>query len=157
MRLVVIRHGTAKAKRSWKGPDDDRPLTASGRVQAVAISRRLSGYRPTRIVSSPSLRCRQTVEPLATASSLQVELTNALATDAGEAGIEFAFQMIQSEPNSSTIVLCTHRELIVELLPRLTRQHGVSTSHRLPGAKGGSWMLLYRRGALTSVKYSPAC
>lgn len=154
MRLIVVRHGTAKAKGSWKGSDDDRPLTTTGLEQAEAISRRLHRYRPARIVSSPSLRCRQTIEPLATTSGVQIELTKALATDGGRAGIDLALEVVAS--NVSTAVLCTHRELIVDILPKLAHQHGVSISHRLPGAKGGSWTLLYRRGRLVSIKYQPS-
>lgn len=156
MRLIVVRHGIAKAKRSWKGQDDDRPLTVGGLGQAEAISRRLVRYRPTRIVSSPSLRCTQTVEPLVAASGVQMELSNALATDGGSAGVEFALHTVQFEPDTSTVVFCTHRELMIELLPRLARREGVTIRHRLPGAKGGCWSLLYRKGRLTSVKYWPA-
>lgn len=153
MRLIVVRHGTARAKGSWKGLDADRPLTANGSRQAQAISRRLIRYQPTRIVSSPSLRCTQTVEPLAGACDLQVELTDALATDAGPAGIDFAVETVQSGGSSPVVVLCTHRELIVELLPHLADQGGVRLGHRLPGAKGGCWLLQYRRGRPMSIKY----
>jgi 8-oxo-dGTP diphosphatase len=153
MRLIVVRHGTAKAKRSWKGLDSDRPLTAGGSRQAQAIAKRLRRDKPTHILSSPSLRCLQTVQPLATAAGLDLTVTAALATDGGRAGLDLATAIAAANESSSTIVLCTHRELIVDLLPHLVHQTGVKLPHRLPGAKGGCWTVQYRRGRLVSVKY----
>jgi 8-oxo-dGTP diphosphatase len=153
MRLIFVRHGSAKSKRTWKGPDRDRPLTANGQRQAKAIALRLTRHRPARIISSPSLRCVQTVTPLGSTRQLEIEQCQALDTDGGAAAVELVRQLISGEPASSTIVLCTHREILVEILPALASQYGIPLEHRLPGAKGGCWTLLFRDQALASIKY----
>ncbi|MDA1100112.1 MAG: histidine phosphatase family protein [Proteobacteria bacterium] len=61
-RLYLIRHGHTV----WNGPplrfqgQMDSSLSDAGRSDAVAFGKRMA-YQPDRIVSSPALRCRQTV------------------------------------------------------------------------------------------------
>jgi 8-oxo-dGTP diphosphatase len=153
MRLIVVRHGIAKAKPAWSGPDLDRPLISKGERQAKAISACLSRYRPVRIVSSPSLRCRQTVEPLATTLRLPVEHAKGLATDAGSTAVGVIHQLVRSGLTSSTVVLCTHREVLAEALPALAREFGLTLPHRPPGAKGSWWILSFRNQKLRNIKY----
>jgi broad specificity phosphatase PhoE len=64
-RLYLIRHGHTV----WNGPplrfqgQMDSSLSETGRSEAIALGRRMP-YQPDRIVSSPALRCRQTVDCL---------------------------------------------------------------------------------------------
>ncbi|MBT3331225.1 MAG: histidine phosphatase family protein [Rhodospirillaceae bacterium] len=64
-RLYLIRHGHTV----WNGPplrfqgQMDSSLSEIGRADAVALGKRMP-YQPDRIVSSPALRCRQTVDCL---------------------------------------------------------------------------------------------
>lgn len=71
-RVHVIRHG--KPAATWGGTDEDPGLDAIGHAQAVAAAEAILALpqRPTRVVSSPLRRCRETAEPLAQA--LGVEL-----------------------------------------------------------------------------------
>jgi 8-oxo-dGTP diphosphatase len=154
VRLLVVRHGHAEPKVGWRGSDDDRPLVAKGRRQAQSLVKSVSRYRPARIISSPALRCRQTVEPLATARGLDVELSEALAPVSGTAALELVHTMTTSGGSSPTVVLCTHREVIAELLPALAAEFGVKLGHRMPGAKGGLWVLDFRKGRFTAAAYT---
>jgi len=153
MRLIVVRHGIAIAKRRWEGPDADRPLTPNGARQAKAVAARLAPYRPIAILSSPSLRCRQTVEPLAARTATLVQNHKALGVDAGASSLELIHQLVATESPTSTVVLCTHREVLVEILPALAAEFRVALGHRPPGAKGGSWTLRFRGDRLVNVKY----
>jgi broad specificity phosphatase PhoE len=153
MRLIVVRHATAKAKRNWSGRDLDRPLTTNGHSQAKAISAQLARDCPSRIISSPSLRCTQTVSPLATSCHLPVEHAGALATDGGYAAVELVERLFVDAPPSSTVVLCTHREVLVEVLPALASRFRVDLGHRLPGAKGSWWTLVFQNEGLRSIDY----
>ena len=153
MRLIVVRHGTAKSKTAWKGRDQDRPLTASGLKQARAISARLVRFRPDRVISSPTLRCTETVAPLGSALGLRVERSKLLGTDGGEEAVEWLKRLVQNGDRSSTIAVCTHREVIVEVLPAFASEYGVPIGHRLPGAKGSCWTLLFGDGRLVEIKY----
>src|SRR5664280_1370282 len=67
MPLLVVRHAHAGRRSSYKGDDRMRPLTPRGRQRAVALVPLLSSFRPQRILSSPFVRCYQTVQPIAEA------------------------------------------------------------------------------------------
>ena len=64
-RLYLIRHGHTV----WNGPplrfqgQMDSSLSETGRNDAIALGKRMP-YQPDRIISSPALRCRQTVDCL---------------------------------------------------------------------------------------------
>ena len=154
MRLIVVRHGIATAKRRWDGPDAARPLTASGARQATAVAARLARYHLAEIISSPSLRCRQTVEPLSELAATSIQSSEQLGVDAGARALELIHQLVTDRPSASTIVVCTHREVLVETLPALAAEFGVTPDHRPPGAKGSFWMLRFRGDHLVNIKYS---
>jgi len=63
----VIRHG--KPAATWGGTDEDPGLDTIGHAQANAVAETILALpeRPTRVVSSPFRRCRETAEPLARA------------------------------------------------------------------------------------------
>ena len=154
MRLIVVRHGIAIAKRRWDGADARRPLTASGARQARLLGARIGRYRPDEVISSPTLRCRQTVEPVATRAGVAVQDSELLAVDGGARAIQLVRRLVRTRPAGATIVLCTHREVLVEALPALAAEFGVRLGHRPPGAKGSYWSLRFRGKSLVNVKYS---
>ncbi|QYC45069.1 Diadenosine hexaphosphate hydrolase [Nonomuraea coxensis DSM 45129] len=61
--LVLVRHATAGSRAEWDGDDERRPLDAGGRAQAAVLATALPAYRPELLMSSPSARCVQTLEP----------------------------------------------------------------------------------------------
>lgn len=61
--LVLVRHATAGSRSRWDGDDALRPLDDHGGSQAAALATALPAYRPELLVSSPSRRCVQTLEP----------------------------------------------------------------------------------------------
>jgi broad specificity phosphatase PhoE len=75
-RLYLIRHG--KPAASWGDVDDDPGLDETGQAQAQAARDWLlalpDGERPTRVVSSPLRRCRETAEPTAQALGVAIEV-----------------------------------------------------------------------------------
>jgi phosphohistidine phosphatase SixA len=156
VRIVLVRHGQAQAKIGWDGPDADRALVARGRRQAHHLGKVIGAARtPIRVISSPALRCVQTVEPYADRLSLAVELSDQLSTSAGPSALALCRQLWSSGTDDSTVVLCTHREVLVEVLPELSKQFGRKLTHRLPGAKGGAWILRFRARKLTKIDYRP--
>jgi phosphohistidine phosphatase SixA len=155
VRIIVVRHGQAQAKNRWDGPDADRALVARGRRQATRLGRIIGGGRPTRVISSPALRCVQTVQPYAHHHDVAVELSDQLSTAAGWAAVELCHQLVSSQTDDSTVVLCTHREVLVELLPQLSKEFDRKITHRPPGAKGGAWILRFHAGRLARVDYHP--
>jgi len=79
-RVYLIRHG--RPASSWGGADDDPGLDSAGRAQAEAAAQALLALppeqRPTRVVSSPLRRCRETAAPLARALGVEVEIDPAV-------------------------------------------------------------------------------
>ena len=77
-RIYLIRHG--KPASTWGAADDDGDpgLDATGKAQAEKARDLLlalpEAERPTRVVSSPLRRCRETAQPLADALGVEVEI-----------------------------------------------------------------------------------
>ncbi|WP_372786247.1 histidine phosphatase family protein [Phenylobacterium sp.] len=75
-RLYLIRHG--KPAAVWGGDDDDPGLDETGQAQARAARDWLMALpaadRPTKVVSSPLRRCRETADPTAAALGVAVEI-----------------------------------------------------------------------------------
>ncbi|SEG99135.1 8-oxo-dGTP diphosphatase [Nonomuraea solani] len=64
--LVLVRHGSAGSRSEWDGDDATRPLDTDGGAQAERLATALPAYRPELLMSSPSARCVQTLEPYGT-------------------------------------------------------------------------------------------
>ena len=79
MSLLLHRHARAGDREEWEGDDRVRPIDKRGRKQAEALVDALAGFAIDRIVSSPYLRCIESVEPLAEARGLEIELDERLA------------------------------------------------------------------------------
>ena len=75
-RLYLIRH--ARPSATWGGDDDDPGLDEAGRAQAQGAAAALlalpEALRPTRVVSSPLRRCRETAQPFAEAIGSALEI-----------------------------------------------------------------------------------
>jgi phosphohistidine phosphatase SixA len=76
--LVLIRHARAGVRSEWVGDDRWRPLDKKGRKQAEQLVALVKDYEISRILSSPFDRCVQTVEPLARARGLEIEVREEL-------------------------------------------------------------------------------
>jgi phosphohistidine phosphatase SixA len=79
--LLLIRHAWAGSRETWQGDDRLRPLDERGRRQAAGLVELLADQPVARLLTSSYLRCVQTVEPLAAARGLRVELREELGED----------------------------------------------------------------------------
>lgn len=111
MTLLLVRHAHAGSRAAWSGDDRDRPLSAKGGRQASLLVPVLAGFAPVRILSSPSLRCLQTVEPTATAVGLDVEQADELAEGCTVEAVAFVGGLA-----NGTVVACTHGDVAAALL-----------------------------------------
>lgn len=110
MTSVLVRHASAGDRRDWDADDRLRPLDARGRRQARQLVKLLRPFGIRRVVSSPYLRCVETVQPLAAALGLQVEEDDRLAEGAGRAATDLLAE--------DGVVLCTHGDVVEELAHR---------------------------------------
>lgn len=134
--LMVVRHADAGDKRGWDGPDVLRPLSPAGRRQAEGLVVRLEDYPVERILCGPTLRCQQTMEPLARDRLLMVERITTLGAEASAAEVLAVFW--DREPSNA--VLCTHGETISRLLTQLVVD-GQVVEDPLHWPKGSTWLL----------------
>jgi len=147
--LLVVRHADAGDKRSWRRPDLLRPLSATGRSQAVGLVERLQDYPIERILSSPAVRCQQTVQPLARDRYLPIQSSPTLGVDGNAAELLALFR----DRRLSETVLCGHGETIRWLLAHLAAD-GLVGDAPLQAAKGSTW-LLERTGRQVHAHYLP--
>jgi 8-oxo-dGTP diphosphatase len=145
-RILLIRHAKAGSRERWEGDDRQRALTRSGRRQAEALVEQLRDEPIERVLSSPYLRCIQTVEPLAAARGLRVEPTDDLAEGAG---IGPLLRLLAELGNAA---LSTHGDVIQEFVEWL-HHRGVAVDGGL--AKGSTWVLDVVHGEVVAARYLP--
>ncbi|HEX6676131.1 MAG TPA: phosphoglycerate mutase family protein [Actinomycetes bacterium] len=148
--IYLVRHGHAGDKRAWAGDDALRPLSATGHREAAGLLVQLRTELVARILSSPTLRCQQTVWPLAAQRRLRVDLDPGLDVDAAA---EAATALLLA-PALGDAVLCTHGELIGELLGRL-RDAGAPIPADATWPKGSTWRLRPSGGRIAEASYLP--
>lgn len=153
MAVYLVRHAHAGDRSKWKGRDELRPLSKKGRRQAERLVELLAGEDIQRVLSSPSLRCVQTVDPLAARLGLTVETDDALAEGATADDVVDLVRKVAAE----NPVLCTHGDVIPTLLEGLVRRDGLELPEHYPCAKGSVWVLEEDgEGRFVAAKYLPA-
>ena len=103
MMLVLIRHASAGDPEAWIGDDRARPLDERGRAQAAALVELLADHPLARVLTSPYLRCVQTVEPLARARRLPLEYRHELGDDAGAEDALALLRELGGEPAAAVL------------------------------------------------------
>src|SRR5262249_31467312 len=145
-----IRHAKAGVRAQWEGPDEVRPLTRRGRKQAARLVERFEGLELGRVLSSPYVRCVQTVEPLAAERGLPLEREPALAEGAGLGEFLGLIDSLDGRPSA----LCGHGREIQAMIDRLRRDG--STIDGTGIAKGSVWVLDRELGRVRTAHYLPA-
>ena len=110
MTSVLLRHAAAGHRKHWDGDDFHRPLDAEGRRQAAALVELLRPLGARRVLSSPYVRCMETVRPLAAALEVPVESDHRLAEGAGPGAVELL--------REDGVVCCTHGDIVESVLGR---------------------------------------
>ncbi len=134
-RVHLVRHAHAGDRHDWRGDDSQRPLSAKGRRQAEGIAALLRRHPVDGVLSSPSLRCVQTVEPLARARGLPVEEADALLE-----GSDPAVTLRFLEAFDGNLVACTHGDIVPGVLD-LLRSAGADITAPLAWPKASTWIL----------------
>jgi phosphohistidine phosphatase SixA len=145
--VYLVRHAKAGSRSAWSGADHQRPLTKTGRRQADALTDLLADRGVTRVVSSPYVRCRQTVEPLGQRLGLPVDLADELAEGTPLHEAQRLIEKFNHEPT----VLCTHGDVIGELLESLVHTGVVGSDVRFE--KGSTWVFDYHGDDVTGAEY----
>jgi 8-oxo-dGTP diphosphatase len=149
--FYVVRHAKAGSRSHWTGDDRKRPLSKKGLLQADAIALGLGNLNVASIFSSPYLRCVQTVEPLARRLRLEVTQASELAEGRGLRGLYRFFD----DPKLDRAVLCTHGDLMWELVEDLTSRR-VVPAIKEAFDKGSTWAVEVDDGSPVGARYIPA-
>jgi phosphohistidine phosphatase SixA len=152
VRLYVVRHAHAGERSAWDGHDDERPLTRKGRRQAAAISDALAHAGISRLVSSPTVRCIQTFEPLAARLGLAVELDGRLSEGTPAVTALALADELHGEPRAAAV--CSHGDIVPELL-RIWRATTVRFTGPLVWPKGSTWVISWAGDRWTTARYIP--
>ena len=138
-RIVLLRHALAGHK--WANPlaDVGRGLDRAGRDTAATLPGALLEHLvPRALLSSPYIRCTETLGPVADLLALQVETRVELLPDAD---LTDAVRLLLDAVEGA--VLCTHGELITRVLGGLDCE------------KGAFWVIARRDEALEPLLYVP--
>jgi phosphohistidine phosphatase SixA/8-oxo-dGTP pyrophosphatase MutT (NUDIX family) len=149
--VYLVRHAKAGRRNLWERPDEERPLTPRGKKQARRLVERFEGLDIARVVSSPFVRCVQTVEPLARARGVRVETADELAEGVN---VERAVDLVRSLDDRPT-VLCGHGREIEALIGSFERD-GATVEGERGLAKGSVWVLDRMDGRVVGARYLPA-
>jgi phosphohistidine phosphatase len=129
VQLHLLRHAHAGDPMKWGGPDDVRPLSEKGRLQAERLGLLLAEaeFDPDAIASSPKLRALDTARLVATPLGLPVRVVEALG---GPLDVDAVEALLTSLGNPSRPLLVGHDPDFSELAAELA---GVA---ELPMRKG---------------------
>jgi phosphohistidine phosphatase SixA len=145
--IYLVRHAHAGDRSAWGDDDRLRPLSPRGTAAAEAIAGWFDERPVTRLVSSPSLRCLQTLGPLSRARSLEIEADRRV-----EEGAEPAEALaLVRELSEVSAVVCSHGDVIPDLLDSL-RDDGTKIVGR-GCEKGSIWQLDTRAGRVRTATY----
>jgi broad specificity phosphatase PhoE len=147
--VYLVRHAKAGSRKAWAGDDELRPLSKAGNAQARALAKRLAGDGITRVFSSPYVRCRQTVEPLAEGRGVPAEPSEALREGAS---LPDSLRLVEKVAGENA-VLCTHGDVLGNLLMHFAELGVDLQTDRVE--KGSVWALELDDGEVRSATYHP--
>ncbi len=162
--LILVRHASAGYKGDWADADLLRPLDAEGALDALLLADLLACFAPrARVISSPALRCTESVRPYAAKFGGPVEAMTALAVPGGVTDFYLArtdradtfrhlFRNLVAA--DQPVVACLHRENLPLALAAASSVLGAAPPAELdpPLPKGGFWVLHAAAGELVSLE-----
>jgi 8-oxo-dGTP diphosphatase len=151
LTIYFVRHAKAGDRSSWSGPDLQRPLSKAGWQQAHKLGKRLASVGATSLVSSPYVRCVQTLEPLAERTRLPIGVDERLTEGAPFEGVIDLLAELMDRA-----VLCSHGDVIPDTIDALIRR-GLDVRTPADWRKATVWLLeRNKHGAFTrAVVWGP--
>jgi 8-oxo-dGTP pyrophosphatase MutT (NUDIX family) len=162
--LILLRHASAGHKKAWPGEDLMRPLDAEGALDAEALADLLACFAPrARVISSPALRCTESVAPYAARFGGSVEAMAILnvpgrAADFPSARTDRADTLrhlfVDLVAAGRPVVACLHRENLLLALDAACSVLGVPPPAEPdpPLPKSGFWVLHVAAGELVAIE-----
>lgn len=146
--VVVLRHASARARRTWRGEDAVRPLLAAGRLEAARLVPLLDAFGVDDVLTSPSTRCVETVAPLVASLGLTARSEPMLAEGAGpprQVADAVRRELDALRGTRRTLLVCSHRPV----LPAIFDALGLADPRLEPG---GLLVVHLRKGRVVDVE-----
>ena len=176
LTIDLFPHLDAGDKTKWPGDQNQRPLTELGRRQAQALAGALATEPVDALYSSPALRCRQSIEPLAERFALAITVLTGLGefeawstpegwegwgsgpdgpfVGAFAAGTALAaLEQIRSGHPAGRVIACSHGHIIPAFVAFLSAAHGLASG---PLQHRGQWYRLRFEGEQVSIELQEA-
>lgn len=149
-RIHLVRHAKAGSRSNWDDADELRPLSANGWKQAKAIAARLAKHAPSALLTSPYLRCHQTLEPLAALTDLDIVVDGRLAEEQPFGPVVELIEQLAADA-----VLCSHGDVVPDTIAALQRR-GCRIDTPADWRKGTIWTIERVGGEFSRAKvWSP--
>ena len=146
--VVVLRHAQARSRKGWRGDDADRPLLRPGETQADRLVPILAAYDVTRVVTSNSTRCVQTVQPFAEMAGYDIE-AHAELSEENASPDPVARVVGEVLDDKRGVVLCTHRPVLPLVYDAAGIARGAAT---VPQEPAEALVLHVRKGRVVAVE-----
>jgi len=162
--LILVRHASAGHRGAWAGDDQSRPLDFEGAMDAMLLADLLACFAPrARVISSPALRCTESMQDYAARFGGSVEAEAVLAlpgrtADSHSARTDWAdtlrplFHSLVAA--GQPVVACLHRENLPLALAAACSVLGAPppAESGLSLPKGGFWVLHTAAGGLVAAE-----
>jgi broad specificity phosphatase PhoE len=174
-QVELVAHMDAGDRTRWQDDQDLRPLSELGRRQAKAVCALLVASPVDGLFSSPTLRCCQTLEPLARATDQKIEALAGLREAGGfprpagwgsffvpesayggarVAGAAYgALAGIRDKMPEGRVVICSHGDVVPALVAFLGGLHDAPVPE--PRPQRPMWYTLEFEGAGPRVSLQP--
>lgn len=152
MSTFLIRHASAGDRGQWRFDDQKRPLDEKGQRQAQQLVELFAKHTLATVWSSPAIRCMQTVGPLASSHSIDIEVRTELCEGASSVQL---LKLIHKETAATPgdLVLCSHGDVISGVVNCLLRA-GIEVNGASGCAKGSVWELKTANGVISEGIYT---
>ncbi|HWJ63521.1 MAG TPA: phosphoglycerate mutase family protein [Acidimicrobiales bacterium] len=152
MQIHLIRHAHAGSRSAWDKADHKRPLSPRGQDQAQAIADALADAGIEELWTSPSLRCRQTLVPLAEATGLEVQVVEVL--NEGNDGPPTLDALLAAAAEGRVVAACSHGDVIPAVVATATRRGADLEGPRAIG-KAGRYVCTVEDGQIRHIQAFP--
>jgi 8-oxo-dGTP diphosphatase len=152
--LYLVRHAAAGHRSPFDNDLDldlDRQLNDVGHEQAAALTEFFAQMSVRSVWSSLATRCFQTVRPIAAHHGLEVVPQHFLTE--GARPVDFLEALRAESSLKGDLVLCSHGDLIPEVVSRLLRE-GMTVVGPRGCEKGSVWSLETRGRDIVRASYT---
>nr|MDK8532768.1 NUDIX domain-containing protein [Gleimia europaea] len=132
--LAIVRHGAALTRAQWDGAEAKRPLNRTGVVEALDLVDIFSALGVSRLLSSPWVRCRSSLEPYAAVAGLNLVTAQELTQEHAQVAPDEAAKVIERlvQRPAQPVVVCGHRPALPAMFEPLQAIAASQLARQIP-------------------------